>query len=133
LYSTHHPSSPQFESLVSTLQHLISGFPEIYVIIDALDECTEVEKLLRMAQTLSNWGISGLHLLVTSRPEKVIKDVLLQPDICNIPMDKVLENEDIRAHVRAQVRIDPSLKRWSSKPEIQAEIESCLVDKAHGM
>jgi hypothetical protein len=51
LYSQYHPSKPQLESLASTLRHLISGFTEVYVIIDALDECTEVEKLLRTVQT----------------------------------------------------------------------------------
>jgi hypothetical protein len=101
--------------------------------MDALDECEEVEKLLRTVQTFSDWEISGLHLLATSRPEKVIKDVLNRPEIYNIPVDKIYKNEDIRVYVRAQLRVDPYLKRWSSKPEIQAEIEACLVDKAHGM
>jgi hypothetical protein len=132
LYAQYHPSKPQLESLVSTLRHLISGFTEVYVIIDALDECTEVEKLLKTVQAFSDWEIPGLHLLATSRPEKVIKDVLNRPDICNIPMDNKFEN-DIRVHVRAQLQVDLSLKRWSSKPEIQAEIEACLVGKAHGM
>jgi hypothetical protein len=133
LYSESHLSNPQFEPLISTLHHLISSFTEIYVIIDALDECTEVEKLLSTVQTISNWGIPGLHLLTTSRPEKIITDVLNRPEICKIPVDKVVKNEDIRVHVRAQMQIDPSLKRWSSKPDIQTEIEACLVDKAHGM
>jgi hypothetical protein len=133
LYSESHPSNPQFESLVTTLRHLISCFTEVYVIVDALDECTEVEKLLRTVQTFSGWEIPGLHLLATSRPEKVIKDVLSQPEICNIPVDKEYKNEDIRVHVRAQLQVDLSLKRWSSNPEIKSEIEACLVDKAHGM
>jgi hypothetical protein len=133
LYSQYHPSKPQLESLVSTLRHLVSSFTEVYVIIDALDEYTEVEKLLRTVQTFSHWEIPGLHLLATSRPEKIIKDVLDRPEVCNIPVDKELKNEDIRAHVRAQLQADLSLKRWSSKLEIQAEIEACLVDKAHGM
>jgi hypothetical protein len=93
----------------------------------------EVEKLLRTVQTFSDWGIPGLHLLATSRPEKVIKDVLNQPEIYNIPVDKEFKNEDIRVHVRAQLQVDLSLKRWSSKPGIQAEIEACLVNNAHGM
>jgi hypothetical protein len=133
LYSQYHPSKPQFESLVSTLRHLISGFTEVYIIIDALDECTEVESLLKTVQTFSSWDIPGLHLLATSRPEKVIKDGLNRPEICNIPVDKEFNNRDIRVHVRAQLQVDFSLKRWSRKPEIQAEIEACLVDKAHGM
>jgi hypothetical protein len=133
LHSEYHHSNPQFEPLVSTLRHLISGFTEVYVIIDALDECTEVEKLLSTVRTFSDWDIPGLHLLATSQPEKVIKDGLSRPEICNIPVDKEFKNEDIRVHVRAQLQVDLSLKRWSSKPEIQAEIETCLVDKAHGM
>jgi hypothetical protein len=31
------------------------------------------------------------------------------------------------------LQVDLSLKRWSSKPGIQAEIEACLVNNAHGM
>jgi hypothetical protein len=54
LYSQYHPSKPQLESLVSTLRHLIFIFTEVYVIVDALDECTEVEKLLRTVQTFSD-------------------------------------------------------------------------------
>src|SRR5271154_14284 len=42
----HGHQQPSINSLHETLQLMISGFEQVYIIIDALDECTEPVKLL---------------------------------------------------------------------------------------
>jgi hypothetical protein len=57
---------PDLDDLMTTLEYILQEFRHTYIIIDALDESTEREVLLKMIQTMADWKIGSLHLLVTS-------------------------------------------------------------------
>ena len=67
---------PTLGDLQNTLQTILDGFSSTFIILDALDECTEREKLLGWIHTfmLGKDKNVGLHLIVTSRPEQEIED-----------------------------------------------------------
>jgi len=70
---------PTLDDLQDTLQRMLDGFSSTFIILDALDECTEREKLLNWIQTVILENLEkdinlGLHLIVTSRPEQEIED-----------------------------------------------------------
>src|SRR4051794_2299950 len=78
LYSCHQDGqqAPTAEKLVETLQEMICNSHQTYIILDALDECTEREELLVLIKDMAEWNLGKLHILATSRREKDIEDAL---------------------------------------------------------
>ena len=66
-FSTAEKRKPSFDKIVSMFYDAIRSFPEVFIILDALDECSEetCRELLGTLSTLQN--ATGLKLLVTSR------------------------------------------------------------------
>jgi hypothetical protein len=63
---------PSDEQLQNVLRDILDGFSHVYIIIDALDECTDREKTLNWLNKLISSRSrkpANLHILVTSRPE----------------------------------------------------------------
>ena len=62
---------PTLGDLQNTLQTILDGFISAFIILDALDECIERERVPNWIQTyiLEKDKNLGLHLIVTSCPE----------------------------------------------------------------
>jgi hypothetical protein len=72
------PSQPTLESLCKVFLQMIDQTQEIYIVLDALDECSIrkgplSEGLLAWIQSFSDFEQRNVHLLVTSRPEHDIE------------------------------------------------------------
>src|SRR5947199_1470177 len=74
---------PSYDSLYKVLLHMIDQVKEVWILLDALDECNtkgdkapRSEKLLSWMKDLLNSEQRNVHLLVTSRPEQDIKSVI---------------------------------------------------------
>ena len=85
-------SKPSDDRLQEVLRQFISGFEMAYILIDALDECLNVEDILEFMETLHAWNLGQCHLLVTSRKEQQITEsmMLTQPmeiDMYQMPVD----------------------------------------------
>ena len=128
------------ESLHKALLHMIEQVKEVWLVLDALDECStrrgpSAEGLLSWIREVLNSEQRNVHLLVTSRPEQDIEVGIMEfahnDDI--VPIQSSLITDDISAYVRTRVRDDNGLKRWRSQPEVQNEIETRLMEKADGM
>ena len=126
-----HDKQPRIDDLLKILLDILKGFRHSYIIIDALDECRDrEEELLPSLRKIVDWKLSNVHILVTSRKEKVIKDCLeylVSEEIC---LQKPLE-ADIRIHVRETFQHDRIMQRWPA--QLQSEIEEALTTKADGM
>ena len=114
---------------------MLKDFSDVYVVIDALDECDDKEARLHTIETLAEWSDTPLHLLITSRKERDIVDSLRM--LCNnesyISVQSAVVNEDIRTYVHGRLQSDRRFTRWRSKPAVQSEIADDLVEKADGM
>lgn len=128
-------SQPGYDSLLATLCQMMAELEEIYVVIDALDECLERQELLATIQDLTSWKDANLHVLTTSRREKDIEESMesLNVNHGRICIGRMLVSNDIRAYVRGRLQHDPSLERWQKQPKVQQEIEDTLMEKADGM
>ncbi|KAH9885699.1 ankyrin repeat-containing domain protein [Xylariomycetidae sp. FL2044] len=128
---------PSSDELLETLRHVLRSFADVYIIIDALDECSEVEELLEYLGCMMGWGMENLHILASSRPERVLEEGLrpyLKDDARNkISVQSDVISDDLRTYIRGRLATDTKLKRWHKKPEVQAEIETALMQKADGM
>jgi hypothetical protein len=127
----HGLSQPTTAALMKILQDTIGSLRHAYVVLDALDECMEREKLCGLIEQIVDWELDGLHLLVTSRREKDIEDHLSPRVSGQIDIQSTLVDADIRVHLREQLQTDIKFKIWP--PEVQQEIETTLMNGAHGM
>lgn len=123
------------EALVESLKQLLLDFPACYLILDALDECTDQTHLLDILETFAIWKYQQVHILVTSRREKRIEDVLqhlvaVENRVC---LESRLIDKDTCTYVRRRLNDDRNLKRWQKDPSMRAEIEKTLTKEADGM
>lgn len=126
---------PSIDELLETLRRILSSFIDVYVILDALDECSEQEDLLGFLSRIMSWGVDHLHILTSSRPERVIEEGiqhLISYDN-TIKVQSDLINDDIRTYIRGRLDSDTKLKRWQKRPDVKNEIEASLMKKADGM
>ena len=122
---------PTLGDLQKTLQRILYGFSSTFIVLDALDECTEREKLLNWIQTvvLEKDINLGLHLIVTSRPEQDIEDKF--KSYCYIDLVEESENHDLVAYLDYQLQNDSDLQKWKS--DTQELIKVTLMKQADGM
>ena len=126
---------PTGEVLLGTLRQMMISLEDTYIILDALDECTERDELLTDLEKIVAWKDASLHVLLTSRKENDIAEALipLSDERNRIGIQSALVNADIRTYVHDRLQIDRKLQRWRKRPEVQLEIEDTLVKKAEGM
>ena len=122
---------PTLGDLQNTLERILGGFSSTFIILDALDECTEREKLLNWIQTviLEKYMNLGLHLIVTSRPEQEIEDKFKPYHYLDLVEES--ENHDLVAYLDYQRQNDSALQKWDS--ETQEHIKLTLIEQADGM
>lgn len=131
---------PTTDTLWMTFLQVIRQVGEVWIILDALDECHErewkrTEGMFSWMKDLLGFDEGNVHLLMTSRLEQHIESEVMQwacaNDVVPIRGDGVAE--DIRAYINMRIRQDDDLKRWRSHPSVQNEIEDRLTTKATGM
>ncbi|KAK6356047.1 hypothetical protein TWF718_000421 [Orbilia javanica] len=129
---------PTCQSLRGTFLHMMEPIEETWLVLDALDECSEEERrkvLSWIEEILVNSEYRNVHLLMTSRQERDIESGVLKftHDAYIVPIQSGPVTNDICAYVRWRVREGDGLRRWRSRPEVQNEIETALRENAHGM
>lgn len=127
-------SQPSLTMSLKALKDIAEIFTDVFILVDALDECKQPAELLANVENLVTLNIASLHMLVTSRREKEIEDSMstLLDDEHKLCIRSTLVKDDIRAYVQGRICKDRRLQKWQ-KPEIHAEIEEVLVGKADGM
>jgi hypothetical protein len=126
----HGKSKPGRENLIKTLLSVLANSHQTYLIMDALDECSEREELLDMINRIVHMS-SGTNLLVTSRKERDIEEGLTDTIELRIGLDGPRIDADIRLYVDKSLENDKSLRKWT--PSIKQEIKDALIRGAHGM
>jgi hypothetical protein len=137
LYSSCNRGSrqPMDEEILTTLKAVIELPTDVYLILDALDECSRREELLEYIGEILGLKMGKLHFLATSRKELDIEEAFTdhltsEQSMC---IQSHLVDSDIRLYVGYRIRNDRRFKRWHNKPEIQELMEKSLMAKASGM
>jgi hypothetical protein len=143
LYSNHNRGArkPDIDALKTCLTDMFS-LPEqaqIYVIIDAIDECPNSsgtpsarEEVLDLIEELVELKLPNLHLCVASRPEMDIRAVLEQLTPLKISLhDEIGQKEDIIKYIKYVVYSDRRMRKW--KQEDKQFVVETLSARANGM
>jgi hypothetical protein len=115
----------------SLLQRAVHGPYSKYIVIDALDECTDREALLDFIYLIESSKIPDLHMLISSRREMDIEDVLATVADYIVKFQSALVDKDIGNYVKDRLATDRKLKRWPVS--VRDEIAGTMQKKADGM
>ncbi len=128
LYKNSKFQQPQDKHLEDILDSVLSGIPHAYVVIDALDECTNREKVLiwlsKVMQKLSN----NMHILITSRPFPDIAKAFGKLYTTSVNMEENTVNSDIVKYLKSKIEN----KFEDLNESIKAQIQNVLIQKAEG-
>ena len=134
---------PSNTSLVKCLGDMLelSGQLPIFVILDALDECSSTaetpsprEKVLDFVEKIVGSGHLNLFICITSRPEQDIQSFLnpLTSESRRVSLhDEIGQREDIRRYLDSFVHTDRAMRRW--KEEDKQLVINTLSERAGGM
>lgn len=126
---------PTLQALLNVIPQVMQQLTHIYIVIDALDECAQRSDLMDMLETLAEWPLDNMHLLLTSRKERDIESsigsYIEREDTINLDRDVV--DKDILLYVRQRLIDDKGLAKWNKDTAIKQEIEAALLNRASGM
>jgi hypothetical protein len=143
LHSTHSNGTrqPSEDALLEFLKDMLNlrGQGEVYIVIDALDECPNVsgyptprEQILKILQELVGLRLPHVHLCITSRPEVDIRDALEGLPIHNVSLhEQAGQNQDILDYIESVVSSDLKIRRW--REEDRQLVMMTLMERARGM
>ena len=128
---------PTVEALAKVLREMLNDTYQDFIVIDALDECTEQEgerereaffDVLREVKCICD---GAYNIFIASRPEPDIQRDLSSLGAIEMTMERSLVDHDIRTHIGALLLREPRFKKW---PEtIRTEIQSVLLGQSKGM
>jgi hypothetical protein len=129
---------PTFKTLMVMLKEVILGFENIFLVVDALDECprhdAEREAVLNVLHEVHSWNMSSMHVLATSRREIDIQD----------SFDNILEQSNHAQSLSLEGQIADDIKKYIQhrlghrifqkwRPELKQDVERQLSAKADSM
>jgi hypothetical protein len=137
LHNNYRDAMPPNQALMCCLRRILQAFDNTFIILDALDESPRDMHRADVLQALVDmraWSESGLHLLVTSREEPDIRDVL-RDELCALPDEIIsLKNEfidnDIASFISGSLKNDYRLRKWE---KYRHEIQEALTKRAKGV
>ncbi|KXH43898.1 hypothetical protein CSAL01_01814 [Colletotrichum salicis] len=138
LYTSHKCGSdqPNSSNLSDCFLAMLKQPPKVFVLIDALDECSERKEILAWVRGFgSSPYLAHVKLLITGRPEvesqQQIPPVIGPDNSVSLHLKSV--DADIRSYVDCQLRDRAGFKRWVSDPEVLETISQEVGDKADGI
>ncbi|KAL2048384.1 hypothetical protein N7G274_000295 [Stereocaulon virgatum] len=128
------PTSPTAWELVQVLMDVISAREDLFLVVDALDECRQRPLLLEVLETIANVfdnPSSRCRILYTSRVEVDIQRVFTKLRVIPLPVQNQHVDHDVALYVRAILETDDRLRAY--RPEIKGLIVDTLTQGAKGM
>jgi len=132
---------PDRKTLEDALIATIQNFNNVYIVLDALDECPSSNgkrgELLKVLRQIHDQQSPNLHLICTSRREtdieRVLEYILSPTSEFNIDLTARKENvdRDIALHIDETFRSDETFCSWEA--EWRDEARNALIEKADGM
>jgi ankyrin repeat domain-containing protein 50 len=121
---------PSDQSIVALLREVLELQDTSFLVLDALDECNEREKFLKIFCEIIKLELPGLHVIATSRLEQDIGEYLRPLAYLVINIEGAAVDEDIRTYISSQLTTDRRLKKLTKYHD---DILDTMMRKAGGM
>ena len=128
--------SPSIKLLQECISECLNWFETIFVVLDALDESSDIDALMSQLLCLGHQGRKKITLFVTSRTSTTVQASLeeLEDGYLAIALEQSLIYADIFKYVEGEVSSAVSRQKLKLRdPTLQQEIISVLSTKAQGM
>jgi hypothetical protein len=108
LYNEYRHGEPPISRVVDALQSVLTSAGDVFMVLDALDECPpqndERRLLLSTLSQAVSWRIPKLRILATSREENDIRRYINKiPTTEAISIQSEVVSSDIRRHLRKEL------------------------------
>ena len=118
---------PSDEELQNVLRDILDRFSQVYIMIDALDECTDREKTLIWATQLIsdtnlNRNAANLHIAISSRPERDIHEIFAVLDPHSVDVSKA-NTEDIARYLNLHMESKFTKYDENTREKIKSELK----------
>jgi methionine synthase II (cobalamin-independent) len=116
---------PSDEQLQNVLRDILDKFSHAYIMIDALDECTDREKTLNWANKLISDTIcnaANLHIVITSRPEIDIHEIFAALDPHSIDVGEA-NTKDVVSYLKLHMESKFMKYDENTRAKIMSELE----------
>lgn len=131
LYEQHKDKGtrPSLEIITSTLQSVISTYSRTFIVIDALDECPNIDdcQVRFLAEILSLCDKSMANIFATSRPNAEIAKQFKGSAF----MEICARGEDVRKYLVGNMVRLPNFVCEDAK--LKSEVEATIIDSVQGM
>lgn len=131
---------PSTEELRNSFLTSLCGFTNVYIVIDALDECPDIntqrEELMETLHYILDSNLNNLHLFCTSRQESDINISLgnqfSKP--CRGALNISSHLQEIEDDIGKYIDSTLTSNNYSSWPiDTKAEVKRVLIEKSDGM
>ncbi|ERF74783.1 hypothetical protein EPUS_03167 [Endocarpon pusillum Z07020] len=129
LHGSYSTSVPPVTLLISHLRQLVQKFNQVYILLDALDE-SQREQVLDAIETMLNWSLTRLHVLVTSRDEPDIRDSLSPLEDEDVTMRNAEIDQDISYFISDQLNTNRKLRKLRAYHD---RIQKLLAERSQGV
>ncbi|KAJ7675960.1 ankyrin repeat-containing domain protein [Mycena polygramma] len=119
---------PTYNDLLVMLDTILSQFTGAYIVLDALDECSEHDELVPFISTLRGWG-KPVHLLVASQPRTIFLDSAAFEGSSVVVLEPHTTHADILQYVDSELKLNSKLKHIKKVKDVAPKI----VNKCNGM
>jgi hypothetical protein len=119
---------PSSDDLLRAVTAALASFPKTFVVVDALDECSDLRMLLNCLKAIS--GLPNIHIVALSRREREI-ELALQGITHEIPLTGASIDKDIALYIKHRMGGSEDMMLWS--PEDRKKVQDNLTSKAGGM
>jgi hypothetical protein len=119
------------DDLKECLKSLLALFESVYIVLDALDECSERGDVFDFLEELHGWVIPGVRVLLSSKTMEEIEEALKPLSLAKVHIQSSLVDSDIRKHVAFQLSNNRNFRRWDTTDK--AEIVDKLSNSSDGM
>ncbi|KAK6981179.1 Arp ankyrin repeat protein [Favolaschia claudopus] len=132
LYAKHLPQKtrPTLDDILGLLQVTLLGYSRIFLVIDALDEFSNPERVVFLQELAKIVMRFPVHLLITVRPHIVLYTYFSQIQRVEIGA----KEEDITLYVEDQLKILPNVMSMiNARPNLPQEIKQGVIRDVNGM
>ena len=127
----HGSCEPRLDALLAVLERLLRHCRQCYLVVDALDECTDTHLLCEWISDVQRWRFDTVHLFLTSRVFPHLQATLQNLRFTDIEFDNDEVDKDIARHIERVLRDDTKLSALSG--DLKHEIKTRLVEGGNGM
>ncbi|KAH8170601.1 protein kinase domain-containing protein [Sarocladium implicatum] len=132
IYDLHkkYDTQPSQEQIIDLLGRVLVRFEKLYIVVDALDECSESESItLSLLSSILQLG-NKVQLLCTSRFSSTFDTFFEKAARLEISA----RAEDVRLYVETQIPLQSRLSKHArADPKLKEEVVNAIADESQGM